>query len=98
MCSLDSIPTHSTGWSSRSRSGIKLDPKPCSGPDDMSILESRSEEADPERPPSDLPILDPLMADDDLEREWRTVLITGASGNIGRKLRDAWRETYDLVL
>jgi NAD+ dependent glucose-6-phosphate dehydrogenase len=28
----------------------------------------------------------------------RTVLITGASGNIGRKLREAWAGVYDLVL
>lgn len=28
----------------------------------------------------------------------RTILITGASGNIGRKLREAWEEVYDLVL
>lgn len=28
----------------------------------------------------------------------RTVLITGASGNIGQKLRKAWEEVYDLVL
>ena len=27
-----------------------------------------------------------------------TVLITGASGNIGRKLRTAWADVYDLVL
>jgi nucleoside-diphosphate-sugar epimerase len=35
--------------------------------------------------------------DDDDEGEVRTVLITGASGNIGRKLRDAWEDVYDLV-
>ena len=28
----------------------------------------------------------------------RTVLITGANGNIGRKLREAWEGVYDLVL
>jgi len=28
----------------------------------------------------------------------RTVLITGANGNIGRKLREAWDDVYDLVL
>jgi nucleoside-diphosphate-sugar epimerase len=28
----------------------------------------------------------------------RTILITGASGNIGRKLREAWEDVYDLVL
>lgn len=36
--------------------------------------------------------------DDDLEDGPRAVLITGASGNIGRKLRAAWSEIYDLVL
>jgi nucleoside-diphosphate-sugar epimerase len=30
--------------------------------------------------------------------EPRTILITGACGNIGRKLRAAWEEVYDLVL
>lgn len=45
--------------------------------------------------PSDLPILgfDELGPD-----EPRTVLITGAAGNLGRKLRAAWRDRYDLVL
>jgi nucleoside-diphosphate-sugar epimerase len=33
-----------------------------------------------------------------IEDEPRTVLITGACGNIGRKLRAAWADTYDLVL
>ncbi len=28
----------------------------------------------------------------------RTVLITGASGNLGRKLRAAWRDRYELIL
>ena len=35
---------------------------------------------------------------DDDEDSVRTVLITGASGNIGRKLRDAWADAYDLIL
>jgi NAD+ dependent glucose-6-phosphate dehydrogenase len=35
---------------------------------------------------------------DAIEEEPRTVLITGASGNIGRKLRAAWADVYDLVL
>jgi nucleoside-diphosphate-sugar epimerase len=35
---------------------------------------------------------------DSIEEEPRTVLITGASGNIGRKLRSAWADVYDLVL
>jgi hypothetical protein len=33
-----------------------------------------------------------------IEVEPRTVLITGACGNIGRKLRAAWADVYDLVL
>ena len=36
--------------------------------------------------------------DDDDDGEVRTVLITGASGNLGRKLRAAWADVYDLVL
>ena len=43
-----------------------------------------------------LPILD--LDAEDLEDERRTVLITGACGNIGRKLRAAWADTYELVL
>jgi NAD+ dependent glucose-6-phosphate dehydrogenase len=35
---------------------------------------------------------------DSIEEEPRTVLITGACGNIGRKLRRAWADVYDLVL
>src|SRR5437868_4799730 len=33
-----------------------------------------------------------------IEGEPRTVMITGACGNIGRKLRAAWTDVYDLVL
>jgi nucleoside-diphosphate-sugar epimerase len=33
-----------------------------------------------------------------IEDEPRTVLITGACGNIGRKLRHAWADIYDMVL
>ena len=36
--------------------------------------------------------------EDDLDDGPRTVLITGASGNIGQKLRAAWEDVYDLVL
>ena len=39
-----------------------------------------------------------LDEDDDDENDVRTVLITGASGNIGRKLAAAWKDVYDLVL
>ena len=34
----------------------------------------------------------------DVESEPRIVLITGACGNIGRKLRAAWEDVYDLIL
>src|SRR6516164_1105531 len=36
--------------------------------------------------------------EDDFDDDARVVLITGASGNIGRKLRAAWQDVYDLVL
>ena len=35
---------------------------------------------------------------DEVEEGPRTVLITGANGNLGRKLRAAWEDRYDLVL
>ena len=46
---------------------------------------------------------DEIVEDEDYEEDEvdegpRTVLITGANGNIGRKLRTAWEERYDLVL
>ena len=65
---------------------------------------------DPEDPrhSEPLPILDDEDEEDDgadeeldpeeIGDEPRTVLITGASGNIGRKLRAAWDDVYDLVL
>ncbi|MFO0957436.1 MAG: NAD(P)-dependent oxidoreductase [Isosphaeraceae bacterium] len=44
-----------------------------------------------------LPILD--QGDDDFEGEMpRTVLLTGASGNLGKKLREAWSDVYELIL
>ena len=64
----------------------------------------------PETPPEwpDLPIFEPDEPDfeaneeddpdDDDGDEIRSVLITGANGNIGRKLRAAWGDAYDLVL
>jgi len=36
--------------------------------------------------------------EDGLGDSTRTILITGARGNIARKLRDAWQDIYDLVL
>ncbi|MBX6315382.1 MAG: NAD-dependent epimerase/dehydratase family protein, partial [Isosphaeraceae bacterium] len=53
----------------------------------------------PERPiASDLPILADEGEAEVIDDEVRTVLITGASGNIGRKLRAAWEDVYDLIL
>ena len=71
------------------------------GPDD-----ERAEDDEP-RPGSangwpELPVIEPVE-DEDEEAEAtgdapRTVLITGAAGNIGRKLRAAWAGVYDLLL
>ncbi|HEU5119334.1 MAG TPA: hypothetical protein VFT74_22270, partial [Isosphaeraceae bacterium] len=50
----------------------------------------------PRQPPR-LTILQPEPPD--LEADIpRTVLITGASGNLGRKLREAWQDRYELIL
>lgn len=43
---------------------------------------------------SAFPILDPADAD---AEEPPTILITGAAGNIGRKLRDAWADRFELI-
>ena len=70
----------------------------------------KPEEPNPRGPSAfgELPILDDDDMDDgDDEGEFdedavdegpRTILITGASGNIGRKLRAAWEDHYDLIL
>jgi NAD+ dependent glucose-6-phosphate dehydrogenase len=42
--------------------------------------------------------LGPELDEDLIGDEPRTILITGACGNIGRKLRAAWDDIYDLVL
>ncbi|WP_422927389.1 NAD-dependent epimerase/dehydratase family protein [Singulisphaera sp. PoT] len=77
----------------------------------MNIDEPReSDDAGRPKFPDVLPIL-PMHPDDegieDIEGEDeedgfdegpRTVLITGACGNIGRKLRAAWGDIYDLIL
>ncbi len=44
------------------------------------------------------PISKPEDTPEEFEDEPQVVLITGASGNIGRKLRAAWPERYELVL
>ncbi|MGP0064014.1 MAG: NAD-dependent epimerase/dehydratase family protein [Isosphaeraceae bacterium] len=43
-------------------------------------------------------VLDDDLLAQEIEAEPRTVLITGACGNIGRKLRAAWTDVYDLIL
>jgi NAD+ dependent glucose-6-phosphate dehydrogenase len=64
---------------------------------------------EPPEPLPILPILGPRQGEEsaeDLEEEEeepfddspRVVLITGASGNIGRKLRAAWKDVYELIL
>src|SRR3954453_8650745 len=70
---------------------------------------TRPDSEDP-RHSEPLPILydddedeDEIEAEDELDEEEigdepRTILITGASGNIGRKLRAAWDDVYDLIL
>lgn len=55
--------------------------------DDLKISDDEDEE---EGEDDDLPMVE--------EDEVRTILITGASGEIGRKLRTAWEYEYDLVL
>jgi NAD+ dependent glucose-6-phosphate dehydrogenase len=46
----------------------------------------------------DDPETDDEQDEEEIGDEPRTILITGASGNIGRKLRAAWDDVYDLVL
>jgi NAD+ dependent glucose-6-phosphate dehydrogenase len=58
-------------------------------PEDIDLLDS---DVDDELDTEDESLLDSI------EDEPRTVLITGACGNIGRKLRRAWADAYDLVL
>jgi nucleoside-diphosphate-sugar epimerase len=55
------------------------------------------DEFDDEDEDDGLDIEDEALSEE-IEEEPRTVLITGASGNIGRKLRAAWTDVYDLVL
>ena len=59
-----------------------------------------------DQPLEPLPILydddeegvEPGPEEEEIGDEPRSILITGACGNIGRKLREAWEEVYDLVL
>lgn len=65
-------------------------PSPLGG--ELPILDDPFDDED------DLGPDDEDFEEDEVEEGPRTVLITGASGNIGRKLRAAWGDRYDLVL
>jgi nucleoside-diphosphate-sugar epimerase len=54
-------------------------------------------DVDPDPNEDELDIEDEVLPEA-IEGEPRTVLITGACGNIGRKLRAGWADVYDLVL
>jgi len=73
--------------------GVSPPDRPSRGLEILSAedFEGDEDEDDPDADPDE---------DDDLDDEdsVRVVLITGASGNIGRKLRAAWADAYDLVL
>ncbi len=90
-----------------------MQPDPTQDPTADDAPEAEAEGTRFEPPPlGGLPIIDPedLLDDDegfgpdeefdefDVDDEPRTVLITGACGNIGRKLRTAWEDVYDLIL
>ena len=72
----------------RRLSGVHL---PIYEPEGVDVLDS---DIDPD---DDLETEDESLLES-IEEEPRTVLITGACGNIGRKLRSAWADVYDLVL
>ena len=67
---------------------------PVFDPDELESFEDEDEDEDDD----DDPATDDDALSESIEGEPRTVLITGACGNIGRKLRDAWVDIYDLVL
>ena len=69
------------------------EPRPSSPPPALHILNQEEIDGD-----EDDEELDEDENEGDLDEAPRTVLITGASGNIGRKLREAWADVYDLVL
>ena len=64
---------------------------PIVDPDEDEGLDDREDDEDG-------PDVEDQALTDAIEEESRTVLITGACGNIGRKLRAAWTDVYDLVL
>lgn len=63
----------------------------------LPIVDPNAEDDDLDELDDDLDVDDESLAEE-VEEEPRVVLITGARGNIGRKLRDAWTDVYDLVL
>lgn len=76
----------------RRPSGVHL---PIYEPERVDVLDPDDEDDDGDD--------DELQTEDEsllesIEEEPRTVLITGACGNIGRKLRRAWADVYDMVL
>lgn len=70
------------------------DDAPALGSDDELPVDDIDDEEDEDDFDDDDDDFDDLVLDDDS----RTVLITGAGGNIGRKLRAAWDDEYDLIL
>ncbi len=62
---------------------------PIINPDDDDDFDDYGDDEDPEEDEA---------LDLDVDSEPRIVLITGACGIIGRKLRTAWEDVYDLIL
>ena len=73
----------------RRLSGIHL---PIYEPEGVGVLDADTDQEETDSDIEDESLLEAI------EEEPRTVLITGACGNIGRKLRGAWADVYDLVL
>jgi nucleoside-diphosphate-sugar epimerase len=68
---------------------------------DLPIIDQNDDEFDDEEEDDDYNEDEPQdedILDMEVDSEPRTVLITGACGNIGRKLRAAWDDVYDLIL
>ncbi len=65
--------------------------------DDDEDEDENLDDLDDEDDDDELDVEDESLSES-IEEEPRTVLITGANGNIGRRLRAAWTDVYDLVL
>src|SRR3954452_24704964 len=65
---------------------------------DLPIVDSDDEDFDDDDEDEDDVSEDDDPLELEIDTEPRTVLITGACGNIGRKLRAAWEDVYDLIL